>query len=237
MNVTMIDEIVDLVAAALDGDWAAVLWKLREVIDVVLLVIAVVALFTPLGPLVLAIAFGLALAKLAIDVALYTTKWPNPATGEVVSVTDLAMDAVAVGISGWGLRTVLTKGIQPSLLQTGRDLVRLRGANIAQRSQILRRQGMTPIHAITSGRGWNLSTIERVKGVPKFVAGLGGKVYGAQGNARKAPNVLTAPFSDKLSTNVFDSIATGHSAPQGIPEQVTVHLLPNTQRTTTCQAA
>jgi hypothetical protein len=234
MSVTGLDAIMDLVDAIVTGDWAKVLWKLREILDVVILVIAVVALFTPLGPIVLAVALGLAVAKLAVDVALYKTKWPNPETGEVISVTDLVMDGVGVALAGFGA----FKPADMSLLQTGQRLAGLRGANIATRSSILRELGMTPIHAITSGRGWNLSTITEVKGVVKFTVLTGGKVVGAGLNAAKAPHVLTTPYQSPLSTDVFQSIADGHSNPESLPEKVKTYLLPNFAVThTTCVPA
>jgi len=233
MSVTGLDAIMDLVEAIVTGDWAAVLWKLREILDAVILVIAIVALFTPLGPIVLAVAVGLAVAKLAIDVALYETKWPNPETGEVISVTDLVMDGVGVALAGFAAY----KGPATTLLQTGQDMTRLRTANIATRSSILRQYGMTPIHAITSGRGWNLSTITRVEGVTWFTIKTGNKVRGAVTNAIKAPNVLTTPFRSPLSTDVFQSIADGHSSPEGLPETVVTHLFPNTVTHTTCVPA
>ena len=233
MSVTGLDAIMDLVEAIVTGDWAAVLWKLREILDAVILVIAIVALFTPLGPIVLAVAVGLAVAKLAIDVALYETKWPNPETGEVISVTDLVMDGVGVALAGFAAY----KGPATTLLQTGQDMMRLRTANIATRSSILRQYGMTPIHAITSGLGWNLSTITRVEGVTWFTIKTGNKVRGAVTNAIKAPNVLTTPFRSPLSTDVFQSIADGHSSPEGLPETVVTHLFPNTVTHTTCVPA
>ena len=223
MTVTGIDAIMDLVEAIVSGDWAAVLWKLREILDVVILVIAVVALFTPLGPIVLAVALGLAVAKLAIDVALYKTKWPNPETGEVISAVDLVMDAVGVAVAGWGA----FKPATTSLFQTAQSLRGLPGANIATRSMILRDLGMTPIHRIATGPGWNLSTITRVEGVTVFVLKTGNTVRGAVGNAIKAPNVLTTPFVSPLSTDVFQSIADGHSSPESMPEKVKSYLLPN----------
>lgn len=233
MTVTGLDAIMDLVEAIVTGDWAAVLWKLREILDAVILVIAIVALFTPLGPIVLAVAIGLAVAKLAIDIALYTTKWPNPETGEVISVGDLVMDSVGVALAGFAAY----KGPATTLMQTGQDMLRLRGANIATRSSILRQYGMRPIHAITSGRGWNLSTITRVEGVTWFTIKTGNSVRGAVTNAIKAPTVLTTPFRSPLSTDVFQSIADGHSEPASVPEKIVTHLFPNTVTHTTCVPA
>ena len=76
-------------AAIASGDWAAALWALRELLDRVLMIVAVIALFTPLGPLVLA----LVAIKMAASLALYATKWPHPETGQTIGLTDVAMDS------------------------------------------------------------------------------------------------------------------------------------------------
>ena len=96
---------------------------------------------------------------------------------------------------------------------------------------------MRPIHAITSGRGWNLSTITRVEGVTWFTIKTGNSVRGAVTNAIKAPTVLTTPFRSPLSTDVFQSIADGHSEPASVPEKIVTHLFPNTVTHTTCVPA
>jgi len=235
MTVTGLDAIMDLVEAIVSGDWAKVLWKLREILDVVILVIAVVALFTPLGPIMLCVALGLAVAKLAVDVALYKTKWPNPETGEVISGGDIVMDLVGVATAGYASFKPPTS----SLLQTGQDLLRLRNANnIATRSSILRNLGMTPIHAITRGQpGWNLSRIVRVEGVLIFTGKTANSVRGAVSKAIKAPTVLANPVRSPLSTDVFQSIADGHSKPEGVPEKIVTHLFPNSVTHTTCVPA
>ena len=52
------------------------------------MILAVVALFTPLGPLVLA----LVALKMATSIALYATQWPSPETGQTIGLVDVAMD-------------------------------------------------------------------------------------------------------------------------------------------------
>ena len=89
MDLTGLDALIDLVAAIASGDWAAALWALRELLDRVLMIVAVIALFTPLGPLVLA----LVAIKMAASLALYATKWPHPETGQTIGLTDVAMDS------------------------------------------------------------------------------------------------------------------------------------------------
>ena len=97
MDLTGLDALLDLIEAIATGDWAAALWALRDLLDRVLTVLAVVALFTPLGPLVLA----LVAVKLATSLALYATKWPHPETGQSIGLVDVAMDgADAFGAAG-----------------------------------------------------------------------------------------------------------------------------------------
>ena len=97
MDLTGLDALIDLVAAIASGDWAAALWALRELLDRVLLIVSVIALFTPLGPLVLA----LVALKMATSIALYSTQWPSPETGQTVGLVDVAMDgADLLGAAG-----------------------------------------------------------------------------------------------------------------------------------------
>jgi hypothetical protein len=83
-----------------DGDWAALLWDLKEILDVVLVVAGVVALFFPLtAPFVIAIA-ALSLLALAVTATLYVTQAPNPQTGETVGLGDVLWSAAGVALSG-----------------------------------------------------------------------------------------------------------------------------------------
>ena len=77
------------------GDWAAMLWDLKEILDVVLVVAGVVALFFPLtAPFVIAIA-ALSVLALAVSATLYATQAPNPQTGETVGLGDVMWSAAA----------------------------------------------------------------------------------------------------------------------------------------------
>ena len=82
------------------GDWAAMLWDLKEILDVVLVVAGVVALFFPLtAPFVIAIA-ALSVLALAVSATLYATQAPNPQTGETVGLGDVLWSAAGVAFSG-----------------------------------------------------------------------------------------------------------------------------------------
>ena len=97
MDLSGLDALLDLVQAIASGDWAAALWALRELLDRVLMVLAVVALFTPLGPLVLV----LVAIKVAISLTLYATQWPSPETGQTIGLVDVGLDAADVlGVAG-----------------------------------------------------------------------------------------------------------------------------------------
>ncbi|HWM21686.1 MAG TPA: hypothetical protein VNO51_18480 [Ilumatobacteraceae bacterium] len=83
-----------------DGDWAAMLWDLKEILDVVLVVAGVVALFFPLtAPFVIAIA-ALSVLALTVNATLYATQAPNPQTGETVGLGDVLWSAAGVAFSG-----------------------------------------------------------------------------------------------------------------------------------------
>ena len=100
LDLTLLDEIFN---AIVNGDWAALLWELKQMLDVALLVLGTIALFTgiwaPLG--VALIALGV--ASLAVNTTLYLTQMPNPETGETVGLTDVVISAVAVAFSGASL--------------------------------------------------------------------------------------------------------------------------------------
>ncbi len=239
MAVSGLDFALDIAEAALNGDWAKVLWKLREVIDVALLVLAVVVLVVTLGaaaPFILAAILVLSAIKLGLDVYLYEMKWPNPESGEVISKTDVGMDVVGLATAGWGVKA----GQGLTMVQQAQKLNALRTeTNIATRSQLLRDLGMNPIHARTSGRGWNLTQITGVTAISKakFAAKAANGVRNLVTKAVKAPAVLSNPYRSPLSTDIFKSTHDGHSAPEGTPEKIVAHLFPGSVHTNVCAAA
>ena len=95
----MMGPLDEMLGALLTGDWAQLLWELKELLDVVLVVLAVVALFIPFcAPLVIAI-FVLSVLALTVNAALYATQWPNPETGETVGLGDVLWSAAGVVFS------------------------------------------------------------------------------------------------------------------------------------------
>ncbi|MDQ3176847.1 MAG: GH-E family nuclease [Actinomycetota bacterium] len=87
MDLSLLDELFALIEAIATGDWAAALWALKDILDTVMLIVAVVALFTPLGPLVLV----LSAIYMATTLTLYATQWPNPETGQTVGLLDVGL--------------------------------------------------------------------------------------------------------------------------------------------------
>ena len=92
----------EMLLAVFNGEWAQLLWELKEMLDVVLVVLAVVALFVPFcAPLVIAV-FALSALALAVNGALYATQVPNPETGETVGLGDVLWSAAGVVFAGAG---------------------------------------------------------------------------------------------------------------------------------------
>ena len=234
---TPIDEILDFIGDVMRGDWAAVLWKLREVLDVLLLVLVVVALFTPLGPLAL-VALGLAIAKLVIDVALYATAWPNPETGQVINGWDLAMDLVDVALLGHGAHLFRTGREGLALFQQGNRILQFRNTtDVMTRSRILTELGVghsatrITLTQVILGDGFALIRQQRLSELLIDAASLGrfqrGIVLGGGGallSGYEAIPVLQNAGQNNLSTAVFPSIRDGHGPDDTDPVDFVVHL-------------
>lgn len=117
--VELVEGIVELVAAALSGDWGRMLWALSDLIGTVLkiaMVISIAAMVIGTGgaglPALLAIAAPIATtvtaigsaAKLVVTTALFATQSPHPETGRTVTGADLFVDGVFAATGGLGLR-------------------------------------------------------------------------------------------------------------------------------------
>ncbi|MAT04028.1 MAG: hypothetical protein CL424_03170 [Acidimicrobiaceae bacterium] len=93
----IVDSIVGLVEAIMEGDWGAALWHLSDLLEAALTVLAVVALVAAVvftgGTALAIIGLALGAAKLAIDAVLAGTQTPHPETGETKSWGDVAIDA------------------------------------------------------------------------------------------------------------------------------------------------
>ncbi len=84
----------DIVMGAINlfsGDWEQFLWGLSDLLGGILTVLTIVALFTPIGPLVI---LGLAVVKFAVDAYLYHEGSTNPRTGEQITLVDLGFTAL-----------------------------------------------------------------------------------------------------------------------------------------------
>ena len=110
---TGLEDLVELIDAIAHGDWAAVLWRLRDLLDKVFVILSVVALICCPALLLVALVV-IAVAKLAIDVGLYMSNTADPKTGRRISAMDLAFDvfdAATAGHAAWAHEaSALSKG-------------------------------------------------------------------------------------------------------------------------------
>jgi hypothetical protein len=244
MTLTPIDEIAEFVGAALRGDWAAVLWKLREVLDVLILVAVVVAVFASGGLLafVLVAALALAVAKLAVDAALLSTKWPDPESGKVVNGVDIAMDVFDVVTAGRGAQ--LLRGGDAALSAVSR--MRLAGQfrnadDLATRTDILRQLGVRYTATTRTSEGLILHRGElyafRARSESLVVDGRSldafqrnlvrdglGDGLGVVVQGYETAGALVD--GGALSTDVFPSIRDGHSSNDSDATDVKIHIIP-----------
>ncbi len=144
LAIPIIGDAIALIDAIIDGDWDRVLWRLRDLLDDVLIVLAVV-------PLVLAVTFtggaalailAIAITKLLIDIGLYATGTEDPDNpGRTIGKFDLALSTLAVVGAGANL------GLNPGLPLTGSNAFSARaGTSFAQRVP-----GMTTFSRWVSG--------------------------------------------------------------------------------------
>jgi hypothetical protein len=206
------------------GDWAAMLWDLKEVLDVVLVVAGVVALFFPLtAPFVIAIA-ALSVLALAVSATLYATQAPNPQTGETVGLGDVLWSAAAVAFSGAnslkalravrgtgtfapssGIRSMITNGQNwHSVLRAGEN------ATGAARDLGIRMLPLAPGTSVRTGIG----AVVQAPGGPLAIART---AHTVRGHVRRPGQVLGLPDSTAAAvglnpiqgpnTDVFTGIA------------------------------
>lgn len=97
-DVTGLEDLVNLIDAIAHGDWARALWALRDLLDKVITILSIVVLFV--CPQLFLVILVLSVIKFAVDGILYATNTPNPETGERISLTDLAFDALDVVLAG-----------------------------------------------------------------------------------------------------------------------------------------
>ncbi len=239
--VSLIDECLEFVDAVLRGDWAAVLWQLREALDVVLLVGAVVLLFVPGVNVLMVGLLVLAAAKLAIDAALYATKWPDPESGRVINGADLVMDSIDVVTAGQGAaalragRAAVPLARQLKLSSELRTSTSVgRSADIASELGIAfeRRTTVTAL-LFTAGRTRVLAIhasdslhLDRAA-MRSFDRQLASDTIGAgktvfDGATQTVPDL----YDGDLSADVFPSIRDGHGANDSSAKDVVVHVLP-----------
>ncbi len=203
---------------------------LKEILDVVLMVAGVVALFFPLtAPFVIAI-FALSAIALAVTTILYVTKEPYPETGETVSGWDVGLSAAGVLLSAGssfqafraarglpssftvqsGLTSLATKHQQMYSVATGAD-----DAAAAAAALDIKILPMPPGTSLTTGLGG----VIRSPGGIRALFGLGKDTKGAYDTITgiaDMPDALVA--ADQLtlerSVDVFPQIAYRNRFPE-----------------------
>ena len=145
----MMGPLDEILLAVFNGEWAELLWELKEMLDVVLVVLAVVALFIPFcAPLVIAI-FVLSVTALAINAALYATQWPNPETGETAGLGDVLWSAAGVVFAGGGA----LKAVKALDAVRMGNATRLANGNIVNTTGVLFRSETSFANLVRQGRG------------------------------------------------------------------------------------
>ena len=227
----------EILVALVKGDWATLLWELKELLDSVLLVAAVVALLFPLtAPFALAI-FALSVAALALNAGLYLSQTPNPQTGQTVRLRDVLFSAAGVVLGVAGARSALTmaskgtgsfvprSGLE-SLAKTGKDVrsVITRGDDAAAAAQSLgvrilpfsddTPMLMRPLHVIRAPGG-AMATARLVNSLNGAMPGSWNIIPGMNTTSQRASDaVTTGSGADGLrvdvgspNPNVFTRIA------------------------------
>jgi hypothetical protein len=123
--------VAQLAEALVNEDWAAVLWRLSDLLGSVLEVVALVALVVAViasGGLLLAVAsVGLALmtAKLAVDLLLVGSQLPHPDTGQALTLQQFAVEAAVyvfavatAGASSIGGRVLGQRAPSPAAMRS-----------------------------------------------------------------------------------------------------------------------
>ena len=98
----LVESVVKMVDAALDGRWADAFYHLSDGLGHFLTLAGIVGLFLSFTPLGAGILLALAATKLLVDVGLKMSGATHPETGEAVSWTTIGWDVFTVGAAGIG---------------------------------------------------------------------------------------------------------------------------------------
>ncbi len=123
--------VAQLVEALVTSDWVGVLWRLSDLLESVLEVVAVVALVVAIvasgGLLAALVSVGLALmtVKLAVDVVLTGCQRPHPDTGRPMTWQEVAVESggylfavTTAGASGVGAKVLQSNASSPAAGRT-----------------------------------------------------------------------------------------------------------------------
>ncbi|MEM9131353.1 MAG: hypothetical protein AAGE88_03360 [Actinomycetota bacterium] len=118
LTIPIVGDVIELAHAISEGDWTRAIWRLRDLLDDILLVAAIVVVVlavTFTGGAALAL-LAIAATKLVIDIGLYATGSEDPDNpGRTIGKFDLALSALAVVGAGAGVRAAA----QPGLFRVG----------------------------------------------------------------------------------------------------------------------
>ncbi len=111
------DELVNLFNAVMEGDLWAALWALKDILDSLVAVLAIVAIIA--GSPLTWIVLGLAVAAFAATVALYVSQEADPNSGRVASGSDVVWSGInvagaLVGVKFGGILDI-TKNLQAGM--------------------------------------------------------------------------------------------------------------------------
>ena len=96
----ILESVANLFEALVTGDWATFFWELKKLVDVFLLVVGTIALFTGVGTVLGAMLIAAAVASFALNTGLYLTQTPDPQTGQTVGLTDVIVSGIGAAFAG-----------------------------------------------------------------------------------------------------------------------------------------
>jgi hypothetical protein len=196
----------ELIVAIATGDWATFFWELKEMLDTVLMVMAVVALFCPLtAPLVAAI-FIISLVAFAVTVGLYATQTPNPETGETVGLGDVLISGAGVALAlGGGMQAIKAARGLPSTFQYRSGLQALADTGMDLRAVLRGTGGTSPI---LHGSPGTAGAMQRL-GVQSLPIPAGTPLL------QSVPHLLTSPGGGMATVRLLKDI--NDALPPGLP--------------------
>ena len=126
----LVESVANMLEALVTGDWATFFWELKGLLDVALLILGTIALFTGIGGPLGVLLITLAVASFALNTGLYITQTPNPQTGQTVGLLDVGISALGVVATGASLLRIVRT--TTAINQAARGIPRLQTTFAAQ---------------------------------------------------------------------------------------------------------